>query len=158
MRGYNRRVAELKDLVDVQIPENIKAIEHARSLGDLRENSEYKYAKERQRMLGLRRREWEESLVGLRATDFTDVQLDNAVVPGCAVKIQYNDASTEVFYILGLLDSEPEKHIISYDAPLGKMLVGLGIGAKLTMPNGAKASIASIDKLPKEMYKYLADK
>ena len=109
-------------------------------------------------MLGLRRREWEQSLVGLRATDFADVQLDNAVVPGCAVTLKYNDESTEVFYILGLLDSDPEKHIISYDSPLGKLLVGKGKGEKLTMPNGAKASIASIDKLPKEMYDFLADK
>ncbi len=158
IRAYNKRVAELNDLVDVQIPENTKAIEFARSLGDLSENSEYKYAKERQRMLGLRRREWEQSLVGLRATDFADVQLDNAVVPGCAVTLKYNDESTEVFYILGLLDSDPEKHIISYDSPLGKLLVGKGKGEKLTMPNGAKASIASIDKLPKEMYVFLAGK
>ncbi len=158
IRAYNKRVAELNDLVDVQIPENTKAIEFARSLGDLSENSEYKYAKERQRMLGLRRREWEQSLVGMRATDFADVQLDNAVVPGCAVTLKYNDESTEVFYILGLLDSDPEKHIISYDSPLGKLLVGKGKGEKLTMPNGAKASIASIDKLPKEMYVFLADK
>ena len=158
IRAYNKRVAELNDLVDVQIPENTKAIEFARSLGDLSENSEYKYAKERQRMLGLRRREWEQSLVGLRATDFADVQLDNAVVPGCAVTLKYNDESTEVFYILGLLDSDPEKHIISYDSPLGKLLVGKGKGEKLTMPNGAKASIASIDKLPKEMYAFLAGK
>ncbi len=156
IRGYNRRVAELQDLVDVQIPENIKAIEHARSLGDLRENSEFKYAKERQRMLGLRRREWEDSLQGLRATDFRDVQINDIIVPGCAVTLKYNDNSTEVFYILGLLDSEPDKHIISYDAPLGKLLIGGSKGARINMPNGAKATVAEVESLSEEMYKYVA--
>ena len=77
----------------------------------------------------------------------------NVIVPGCAVTLKYNDNSTEVFYILGLLDSEPEKHIISYDAPLGKLLIGNGTGTRITMPNGAKASVAAIGKLPDELYK-----
>ncbi|MBR4220443.1 MAG: hypothetical protein IKR81_04750, partial [Victivallales bacterium] len=51
-RGYNKRVAELKHLIEVEIPENSKAIEVARAHGDLSENSEFKFAKERQRFLG----------------------------------------------------------------------------------------------------------
>ena len=48
IRSYQQCKKELEELINVLVPENISAIEHARSLGDLRENSEFKYAKERQ--------------------------------------------------------------------------------------------------------------
>lgn len=156
IRGYNKRQAELEDLLKVQMPENVQAIEHARGLGDLRENSEFKFAKERQAFLGRRRREWEESLNGMRTTDFANVNVTNVVIPGCTVTVKYRDGHQESFHILGMLDGEPDKHIISYDAPLGKTLVGMEIGARISMPDGQKATIESVKPLSPELLKYVA--
>ena len=50
-RSYRERQAQLEKLMKVDIPENSKEIEIARSYGDLRENAEFKYAKERQGLL-----------------------------------------------------------------------------------------------------------
>ena len=47
-RSYRARQKHLERIMTVEIPENSKEIEVARSYGDLRENAEFKYAKERQ--------------------------------------------------------------------------------------------------------------
>ncbi|MBR4415530.1 MAG: hypothetical protein IKS67_02085, partial [Victivallales bacterium] len=86
---------------------NADALEHARSLGDLRENSEYKFAKEQQSLLGKMRREYESSLVDLRGTDFRDVEVTDTVVLGSAVTVKFSGGRTETYYVLGLLDTVP---------------------------------------------------
>ncbi len=156
-RGYNKRVAELKHLIEVEIPENSKAIEVARAHGDLSENSEFKFAKEHQRFLGQRRREWEESLIGLQAVDFSQTRIDKIIIPGCTFELQYEDGSKQQYTILGLLDGEAEKNIISFDTPLGKLLMGNEAGTTITLPDGKKATVTSVKPLSPEMLKYVAD-
>ena len=49
--GYNKLVAQLKELEAVERPKIIEAIREARDKGDLSENAEYDAAKEAQGML-----------------------------------------------------------------------------------------------------------
>ena len=156
-RGYNKRVAELKHLIEVEIPENSKAIEVARAHGDLSENSEFKFAKERQRFLGQRRREWEESLIGLQIVDFYQTRIDKIIIPGCTFELKADDGTTQEYTILGLLDGESEKNIISHDTPLAKLVMGNEVGATITLPDGRRATITSVKPLTPEMLKYVAD-
>ena len=156
-RGYNKRVAELKHLIEVEIPENSKAIEVARAHGDLSENSEFKFAKERQRFLGQRRREWEESLIGLQIVDFYQTRIDKIIIPGCTFELKTEDGATQEYTILGLLDGESEKNIISHDTPLAKLVMGNEVGATITLPDGRRATITSVKPLTPEMLKYVAD-
>ena len=51
MRSYAERKAAYQKLVNVDMPENTRRIESARSYGDLSENAEYQYAKDEQRAL-----------------------------------------------------------------------------------------------------------
>ena len=144
------------DLIDVQIPENIKAIEHARSLGDLRENSEFKFAKERQGLLQNRRSELEASLAETRTTDFRDVEVGDVVVPGCTVELTYaGNGKKEQFHVLGRFDSIPEKNIISYESPLGEVLLGAKVGEEMKMPSGDDATLTAILPLGEEMLAWL---
>ncbi len=155
--GFNKRSADLEHLIKVEIPENSKAIEVARSHGDLRENSEFKFAKEQQRFLNSRRREWEDSLNGLQVTDFADTKVDNGIIPGCTVVLKHADGKLETLHLLGLLDGDPEKDIISFDTPLGKLLLGNKPGAVINMPNGTKATVEEVRPLSPEMLKYVAE-
>ncbi len=155
--GFNKRTADLEHLIKVEIPENSKAIEVARAHGDLRENSEFKFAKEQQRFLNSRRREWEESLNGLQVTDFSDTKIDKVIIPGCTVVLKHDDGKVETLHLLGLLDGDADKDIISFDTPLGKLLLGNQVGAELTMPNGGKATVAEIKPLSPEMLKYVSE-
>lgn len=146
---------ELENLIQVQVPENIAALEHARSLGDLRENSEFKFAKERQALLNKRRHELEKRLADIRPVNFAHVKVDEVVVQGCSVTIGYETGVSEEFHILGRLDSRPEANMISSDSPMGEVLLGCKVGMDVEMPSGDEAKIIAIKPLPPEMLEWL---
>jgi transcription elongation GreA/GreB family factor len=156
-RSYQQRQEELNHLINVLVPANIAAIEHARSYGDLRENSEFKYAKEQQVFLATRRQELESSLNGTRATDFADVEVDDVAIPGSSITLRYDDDKEEVFHLLGLFDSVPEKNMVSYETPLGEVLMGCKPGMLLSMPSGDSARVLAIEPLSDEMRTWLAN-
>jgi transcription elongation GreA/GreB family factor len=148
---------ELNDIVSKQIPDNSAAIAHARSYGDLRENAEYKAAKERQAFLQKRRAELEHSLLSTQATDFANVNPNKTAMPGAAVTLRHtDDNSEETFYLLGVWDSDPDKNYLSSASRLGKTLNGKTDGDSLLLPDGREAVIAKVEKLPENLLKILA--
>ena len=148
---------ELQDIISNQIPENTAAIAHARSYGDLRENAEYKAAKERQAFLLRRRSELEENILTTQAVDFSHISPDNVAIPGSKITILYNDSGQEeTFYLLGIWDSDPEKNYLSCASRLGEEINQKVIGDSIALPNGKKATLTKIEKLPKKLLKLLA--
>jgi transcription elongation GreA/GreB family factor len=122
-------------LVQVEIPQNRKDIEIARSYGDLRENFEFKSAKEYQRVLMRRKMEMERDLARSRGTDFSEAQ-GNVVAPGTVVAIRdANSGQTEEYSVLGAWDSDPQKNVISYLTATAAALMGKGPGDKVQLPS-----------------------
>ena len=122
--SYDKSVAEYDDLVTKQIPENSKAIGLARELGDLKENSEYKMAKQDQALLLARRNKLEMDLQRAKISDFSEIGT-GAVGIGSVVTLLDENKNKEITYtILGAWDSNPDKQVISYQTPLGKALIG----------------------------------
>jgi len=156
VHSFNQRRQELEELISTLIPENIKAIEEARAMGDLRENSEYKYAKEQQAFLAQRRVELEEGLQGMVATDFRDVVVKEAAVPGSTIVLRHHNGSEHQYHLLGLFDSNPELGMISCDAPLGKVLLGCKAQDEIELPSGEKATVVSVSRLPEDILARLA--
>jgi transcription elongation GreA/GreB family factor len=121
--SLERRKNEYAELVQKSIPANSKEIAVARSYGDLRENHEYKAAKEMQKILMRRKGELESQLVRARGTDFANPRTD---VVSIATEVKVTDLETqnpEQFIILGAWDSNPEKGIISYLTPVAQALL-----------------------------------
>src|SRR6185295_11265085 len=107
--SLEKRKNEYTELVQKKIPANSKEIAIARSYGDLRENHEYKAAKEMQKMLMRRKSELEAQLVRSRGTDFSNVKTD---VVSIGTHVQVTDLIAnhpEKFTILGAWDSEPDQ-------------------------------------------------
>lgn len=145
---------ELKDIINVRIPENSRAIAHARSYGDLRENAEYKAAKEEQAYLSARRNELEEGLDDIQATDFAHVEPQGRVVPGSTVVLGYPDGACKTFHVMGLWDSDPNAGILSYDTPLGRLLLGTAADDEVTIPTGETVTVKSVKPLSDEMLQW----
>ncbi|MCD6051525.1 MAG: greA [Verrucomicrobia bacterium] len=121
--SLERRKAEYEELVKKKIPANSKDIAIARSYGDLRENHEYKSAKEAQKLLMRRKGELEIQLVRARGTDFSTAKADESGI-GTVIKVtEIATGTSETFTLLGAWDSEPEKGIISYLSPVGQALM-----------------------------------
>ena len=126
--SLERRKNEYEELVNKKIPANSKEIEIARSYGDLRENHEFKAAKEMQKVLMRRKAELEVQLVQARGTDFSNARND-VVSVGTKVNVtELTHSHPETFTILGAWDGDPDKGIISYLTPVGQGLLNKKIG------------------------------
>ena len=123
-RKLGAEVEKLQHELNVVLPNEIrKAVE----LGDLRENSEYKAALERQQFVQARLGQLRMRLSKLSQIDVSQIARD-AVGLGSAVKVQdENTGQTEVYnLVFGDVDFE-EGHV-SMSSPIGRALVGKKLG------------------------------
>jgi transcription elongation GreA/GreB family factor len=133
--SLERRKAEYDELTSKAIPANVKDIALARSYGDLRENHEYKSAKEQQKVLQRRKAELEQQLGRARGTDFANPRTD-IVGPGVTVTItDLGSGNPETYAISGAWDGDPEKNILSYLTPLAQALVNKPAGTEVEFSN-----------------------
>jgi transcription elongation factor GreA len=124
--SYERKREEYETIVSKKIPENSKAIATAREHGDLKENSEYKMAKQDQQVLMAQKSLLEKDLGRARITDFKEAATDQVSV-GSVVDVKVA-GKTSRYTILGAWDSVPDKNIISYKTPLGLALLSKKVG------------------------------
>src|SRR5262249_42236444 len=129
--SLERRKNEYREMVEKKIPANSKEIAIARSYGDLRENHEYKAAKEMQKLLMRRKGELETQLVRARGTDFANPRTD---VVSVGTRVRVTDLATnhaENYTLLGAWDSNPEMGVISYLTPTAKSLLNHKVGEEV---------------------------
>lgn len=132
--SLQRRKEELEHIEKVLIPQNIRDIATARSYGDLRENFEFKSAKEQQAVLNRQKGELELMLNNSRGTNFENVDT-SAVSIGSVVTVEPSEGgSPETYSILGAWDGVPDKGWVSYQAVIGKALLGKKIGEVIDLP------------------------
>ncbi len=126
--SLHRRQQELEEITTKKIPENSREIQIARSYGDLKENHEFKSAKEQQTILMRQQSELEAMLANAQGTDFKDV--DTSIVNvGTVVTLSPVDGGDSMKYtILGAWDSAPERGIISYLTAVAQSLMGKRTG------------------------------
>ena len=130
--SLEKRRAEYEELVTRKIPENTKEIGVARSYGDLRENFEFKAAKQMQAVLMRRKTELESSLHRARGTSFENPDTSRVSI-GTIVKLRDEESRKEETYtILGAWDGDPERHVISYQTAIGQALIGRKVGESVS--------------------------
>jgi len=126
--GLEKLRRELKNLVTIERPNNIKAIAEARAHGDLSENAEYHAAKERQSFLIGKINGLEDSI---NISEVVEIgKTAERIIFGTTVKIKKvmpvtihtNRFST--YQLVGPYESDPENNKISVFSPLGKALIG----------------------------------
>lgn len=117
------RRAELDHLSKVEIPANRKAIEEARALGDLRENFEYKSARQRHEYLSARVAALHRDLGRARPIDQGTIDASEVRI-GTRVELESEAGKLWALTILGPWDSKPEDGIVSYESELAKQLLG----------------------------------
>jgi transcription elongation factor GreA len=141
--SFQRRREEYEGIVSKKVPENSKAIATAREHGDLRENSEYKMAKQDQQMLMAQKSQLERDLARARVTDFKEATADHVGV-GSIVEVRTQEGNTVRYTILGAWDGDPENHVISYKTPLGTALLGKKAGDTVKLKAGGSEETYTI--------------
>jgi transcription elongation GreA/GreB family factor len=149
--SLEKRRAEYEELVNKKLPENSKEIGVARSYGDLRENFEFKAAKQMQAVLMRRKTELESMLHRARGTSFEAPDTSRVSI-GTIVQLRDKDSGKEESYtILGAWDGDPDRQIISYQTAIGQALIGRKVGEVVTVgtePGGGSYAIVSIAPAP----------
>ena len=129
--GLEKLKKELNNLIKVERPNNIAAIEEARSHGDLSENAEYHAAKEKQSFLEGRINELKSVIGKSEVIDVNEGPTDLAVF-GRTVLLYNLQTDEEVSYqLLGPYESAPELGKISVTSPLGQALIGKSEGDEI---------------------------
>ena len=119
---------ELRVLKSEDRPTIIKAIATAREFGDLKENAEYHAAKEKQSFIEGRIKNIESKLSNAQVIDVTTLNVNDKVVFGSTVCLLNLDDDSKVTYkIVGEDESNIEKGLLSYKAPLAKAMIGKNI-------------------------------
>jgi transcription elongation GreA/GreB family factor len=159
--SLEKRKAEYEELLKVKIPENTREIALARSYGDLKENFEFKAAKQMQSVLMRRKSELEQMLHNARGTSFENVDTSRVSI-GTIVTLR--DAETnkeETYTVLGAWDGDPDRHIISYQTAFGQAVLGHEIGetVSLSTEHGgvAQFTIVSIQPAPPDGSAHASD-
>lgn len=128
---------KLRYELNVTLPNEIrKAVE----LGDLRENSEYKAALERQQFVQARLGQLTQRLSKLSSIDESQIATD-AVGMGSKVTVQDQDTKDREDYNLIFGDAEDfEDGQVTMSSPIGRALLGKKVGevALLKLPTGTR--------------------
>jgi transcription elongation factor GreA len=129
---YEEKQRLLQTIMEVDVPLNQKEIAFALSLGDLRENAEYKAAKEKQDELNARVGKLKNELEKAQIFDKTSVSTSKISFGTKITLLNELAGNKEEYTILGPWESDPSRDIISYLSPLGKKLFNHKVGERLS--------------------------
>ncbi|MGH7162466.1 MAG: transcription elongation factor GreA, partial [Planctomycetota bacterium] len=151
MRGYHKKEAELRQLREVEIPQNAEDLGRAARFGDISENAEYSAALEKQGFLMRRVSELQLDLERARIVHPEEVTAEKVVI-GTRVRLRNESrAVEEMFTILGPWDVDVERGVISYLSPVGRGLLGKAAGsrAEIVLPEGSVAyTVLGVERDP----------
>jgi transcription elongation factor GreA len=136
LKRFHEEIATLERELKVDLP---KEIQRARELGDLRENAEYKSAKERQEIVNARI-----AMLKKRVGEISMINLDR--VPhgragfGSTVHLRAEAGDMVVYQLVMPEEADVEKGTISTSSPIGRAILNKEEGDEIvvTTPNGKR--------------------
>lgn len=143
--GHAAMKTELRRLIEVERPFIIKAIEEARAHGDLSENAEYDYAKDRQGMIEAKIRDLDAKVSMAQVIDPTTLDGDR-VMFGATVQLEDVDTDEELVYqLVGTFEADIKAGRISVESPIGKALMGKEVDDEVVIkvPKGTRTVVVT---------------
>lgn len=140
VRGRDLLNKELKNLIQVERPEAIRAIEEARGHGDLSENADYDAAKERQGFIESRISEIQAKLANAEVINPAEVQSDRVVFGATVTIVDLDSDKESVYQLVGIDEADVRQGLLSVFSPLGRALIGKKQGdtVEVQSPKGDK--------------------
>ena len=138
--GYRKIEEEIRHLKTVERPATIQAIAEARTHGDLSENAEYKYAKERQGFVSARLGQLKQRMGNLGMLNLGNIPHDKAGY-GSHVWVRDVAKGTDIEYrLVTSEEADASQGLISTTSPIGRALLGKRVGDEVQVqtPAGIK--------------------
>jgi transcription elongation factor GreA len=130
-------IAALEHELHSELPKEIKV---ARAHGDLSENAEYKYAKERQAYVSARLGQLHQRMADISLMNLNNLPKDRAAYGSRIVVLDVaKDAEIE-YKLVTVEEADAAKGLISTSSPIGRALLGKKVGdeVKVATPAGVK--------------------
>jgi len=137
-KRIQQEIDQLEHELNVELPKEIAV---ARAHGDLSENAEYKFAKERQGFVNARIGHLKKRLGDLGMLNLTNIPKDRSGY-GSTIVVLDTDRDVKIEYkLVSSEEVDPEKGHISTTSPIGKALLNRQVGdeVQVATPAGKKA-------------------
>jgi len=130
-------IAALERELHDELPKEIKV---ARAHGDLSENAEYKYAKERQGYVAARLGQLHQRMADLSMLNLNNLPKDRAAYGSKIVVLDVAKDARIEYKLVTVEEADATKGLISTTSPIGRALLGKRVGdeVKVTTPAGVK--------------------
>lgn len=126
--GYDKKMAELAHLENVERPDVVRAIAEARDKGDLSENAEYDAAKERQGMLEAKIAELKNLVASARIIDESKIGTDEVQLLNKVTIKNVKMGAQMTYTIVTESEANLREGKISITTPIAKGLLGHKVG------------------------------
>ena len=130
-------IDQLAHELNVELP---KEIALARAHGDLSENAEYKYAKERQGFVNARLGQLKKRLGDLGMLNLSNIPTDRSGYGSKIVVVDTQKDARIEYKLVSSEEADAEKGLISTTSPIGRALLNRKVGdeVKVSTPAGSK--------------------
>lgn len=117
-----------------------KEILKARAHGDLSENAEYHAAKDRQGYVNARLNQLKKRLAEMSMVDFTKIPRDKVGLGSTVVVMDTKKDEEITYYLVTSEEADAPAGKISTSSPIGRALLGKGVGdeVRVQIPGGMK--------------------
>lgn len=143
---------DIADKIKKKLQDEIAALEHelhdelpkelkkARAHGDLSENAEYKYAKERQSYVSARLGQLHQRMADLAMLNLSNLPRDRAAYGSKLVVLDVRKSEEVEYKLVTTEEADATKGMISTTSPIGRALLGKRVGdeVKVVTPAGVK--------------------
>ena len=136
--GYDKIVAELKQLETIERPKASAAIAEARDKGDLSENSEYDAAKEAQAHLEDKINKMKLAIAEAKIVDISRLSTDSVQIMSKVEMTNMANNAKMSYTIVSESEANPREGKISINTPIAKGLLNKKVGdvVEIKIPRG----------------------
>ena len=136
--GYNKLLADLKQLETVERPKIVAAIAEARDKGDLSENSEYDAAKEAQAMLEMKISNLKSAIATAKIIDASKLRSDIVQILSTVEMKNVKNGMKMKYTIVSESEANLREGKISSTTPIAQGLLGKKVGdvVEVKIPQG----------------------
>lgn len=146
------KMTDLAEKIRKKLQDEIAALEHelhdqlpkeimtARAHGDLSENAEYKYAKERQGYVSARLGQLHQRMADLSMLNLNNLPRDRAAYGSRIVVLDVAKSTKIEYKLVTAEEADASQGLISTTSPIGRALLGKKVGDEVivTTPSGKK--------------------
>ena len=133
LKGKRMLDDELKQLMSVERPAVVKAIEIARGHGDLSENADYSAAKERQGFIEGRIQDINGKLARAQIIDPSSIKSEKVVFGATVVLKDQEEGKKMTYQIVGVDEADIKNGKVGITSPIARAMIGKAEGDEVVV-------------------------